>query len=170
MEAAVAVMFRGESLNKLDAKGRVSIPASFRRVLQSCDPQSGDGQPSRVVVVYGPDSRNHLACYTIESMAEIERGIAAMPRGTPTRRALERIYTGQAVELVVDEGGRMVLPQRCREKLGETANAYFIAAGDMFEIWNPEVFEAEGADLGEDALADLPPGADPLILLEQRSQ
>ena len=41
--------FRGEGLNKVDSKGRVSIPALFRRVIESCDPGWTDGlQPELV--------------------------------------------------------------------------------------------------------------------------
>ena len=163
----MAVRFRGESLNKVDAKGRVSIPASFRRVLQSADPSSGDGKPAGLVIVYGPASRNHLECFTIEAMAEVDRKISELPRGSKRRRILERIYSGQAVEVIVDEGGRMVLPPKCREKLGALDSAYFIASGDTFQIWNVDTFEAEEAPGVDDLIDDLPEGMDPLELLER---
>lgn len=163
----MAVRFRGESHNKVDAKGRVSIPASFRRVLQAGDPSSGDGKPSGVVIVYGPTSRTHLQCFTIEAMEEVDRKISELPRGSKRRRILERIYSGQAVDVVVDEGGRMVLPPKCREKLGGADTAYFIASGDTFQIWNPDVFEAENAGDVDDMLDDLPDDMDPLELLDR---
>ena len=50
--------FRGEGLNKVDSKGRVSIPALFRRVIEVCDPAWTDGlNPPRIVNV---DSCNEV--------------------------------------------------------------------------------------------------------------
>ena len=45
--------FRGESLNKVDAKGRVSVPAAFRRVIEEGDPDFSDGSYPNFVIVYG---------------------------------------------------------------------------------------------------------------------
>jgi len=49
----VTQWFRGESVHKVDSKGRVSIPALFRRVLEAADPDWTDGLQPNVVVVYG---------------------------------------------------------------------------------------------------------------------
>lgn len=158
----MAVSFKGESLNKVDSKGRVSIPAAFRRVLQQGDPTSGDGKPAGIVIVYGlPDP--YLECYTIEAMEDVDARIARLPRGSRKRQALESIFSRQAHQTLVDEGGRLVLPPKCREKLGLDGNAYFAAAGDTFQIWNPETFEAHDSDALIEAL---PEGAHPLTLLE----
>ena len=56
----VARRFRGEGLQKVDAKGRVSIPALFRRVIEACDPNWCDGLPPELVIVYGDSRRNFL--------------------------------------------------------------------------------------------------------------
>ena len=45
--------FRGESLHKVDAKGRVSVPAAFRRVLEEGDPDFSRGSSPNFVIVYG---------------------------------------------------------------------------------------------------------------------
>ena len=47
----MAGTFRGESLHKVDAKGRVSIPALFRRVLEEADPARSPGQ---MAIHYAP--------------------------------------------------------------------------------------------------------------------
>lgn len=46
-------MFRGESVHKVDSKGRVSIPANFRRVLEDNDPRWTAGGNPELVIVYG---------------------------------------------------------------------------------------------------------------------
>ena len=159
----MAVRFKGESLNKVDSKGRVSIPAAFRRVLQAGDPTSDDGKPAGIVIVYGlPEA--YLECYTLEAMEDVDDRIAKLPRGSAKRRALEKIFSGQAHQTLVDEGGRLVLPPKCRDKLGLDGNAYFVAAGDTFQIWNPDTYEANDSDALIDAL---PEGAHPLTLLDE---
>ena len=45
--------FRGEAENKVDSKGRVSIPAPFRRVLEEGDPDWSNGVNPNFVIVYG---------------------------------------------------------------------------------------------------------------------
>ena len=52
--------FRGEGLKKVDSKGRVSIPARFRRVIESCDPGWTDGLQPELVIVYGDNRKNFL--------------------------------------------------------------------------------------------------------------
>ena len=47
----MARRFRGESLHKVDGKGRVSIPALFRRVIEVCDPNWHEKLPPELVIV-----------------------------------------------------------------------------------------------------------------------
>ena len=67
----------------------------------------------------------------------------------------------------VDETGRLVLPQKLREKIGLEGEAFFIAAGDTFQIWKPETYEAEELAKTEEWLDDLPEDFDPLIYLDK---
>ena len=161
--------FRGESGQKVDNKGRVSIPASFRRVLAAGDPDWSEGQPANLVIVYGDHRRNHLECYTIEAIEEVDDKIAALPRGSAERRYLEKMFNGMSLETSVDTTGRLVLSKKLRDKIGLTSDseAYFIGSGDTFQIWKSETFESDQT-AGEDALfEELPEGSDPLVLLER---
>ena len=45
--------FRGESIHKVDGKGRGSIPAAFRRVLEEFDPEWTLGLNPNLIIVYG---------------------------------------------------------------------------------------------------------------------
>ena len=63
--------FRGEGLHKVDSKGRVSIPALFRRVIESCDPNWKEGLPPELIIVYGDERRKFIECYTIEAIEEV---------------------------------------------------------------------------------------------------
>lgn len=165
----MARRFRGESTQKVDNKGRVSIPASFRRVLAAGDPDWSDGHPANLVIVYGDHRRAYLECYTIEAIEEVDDRIAALPRGGAERRYLEKMFNGMSLETSVDTTGRLVLPKKLRDKIGLSTDseAYFIGSGDTFQIWKSETFETDRTS-GEDKLfEDLPEGSDPLVLLDR---
>jgi len=162
----VAKRFRGESVHKVDAKGRVSIPAAFRRVLEENDPDWTDGLNPNLVIVYGDASRKFLEGFSIAAMEEVDEKISRLPRGSRNRRVLERMFSGQAVPLQVDETGRLVLAQKLRDKVGISDEAFFIAAGDTFQIWQPQTYAAEAAKF-DDIYEEFDEDFDPLILLEQ---
>ena len=157
--------FRGESHHKVDSKGRVSIPASFRRVLEASDPNYREGDNPELVIVYGDHRRTYLECYTMEAIDEVDRKIAKMQRGSIERRMLEKMFNGQSYPTSVDETGRLVLPAKLRQKIGLEGEAYFIATGDTFQIWDPGTYDAVEASKTEAWLEDLPEDFDPLTLL-----
>ena len=158
--------FRGESHHKVDTKGRVSIPASFRRVIEAADPNWTDGLNPELVIVYGDHRRNYLECYTMEAIDEVDAKIDALPRGSMERKMLQRLFHGQSFPTNIDETGRLVLPAKLRQKIALDAEAFFIAAGDTFQIWKPETYETEELAKTEDWLDELPDDFDPLVYLD----
>lgn len=159
--------FRGEFHQKVDGKGRVSIPAGFRRVLENGDPAWSEGKSPEFVIVYGDHRRQYLECYTMDAAAEVDAQIAQLPRGTIERRMLERLFNGQSLQSTVDETGRIVLPAKLRSKIGLDDTAYFIATGDTFQIWKPETFEEVEQARTEAWLDGMPEDFDPLTLLDR---
>lgn len=162
----MARRFRGESHHKVDTKGRVSIPASFRRVLEASDPNWQPGGNPELVIVYGDHRRKYLECYTMEAIDEVDAKIDALPRGSMQRKMLQRLFHGQSFPTNVDETGRLVLPAKLRTKIELEAEAFFIAAGDTFQIWKPETYEAEELAATEDWLDELPEEFDPMQFLD----
>nr|WP_221235526.1 division/cell wall cluster transcriptional repressor MraZ [Sagittula marina] len=159
--------FRGESRHKVDTKGRVSIPASFRRVLEAGDPDWTEGLNPNFVIVYGDHRRKFLECYTVQEMEAVEDRIASMKRGDPKRRILERLFSTRSVTTSVDETGRIVLSAKLREKIGITNEAYFASNVDTFQIWEPTVYEEEELAKAEEYLDELPEDFDPVQLLDE---
>ncbi|MCV3272681.1 division/cell wall cluster transcriptional repressor MraZ [Roseobacter sinensis] len=160
--------FRGESRHKVDTKGRVSIPASFRRVIEAADPNWTSGSPPELVIVYGDHRRSYLECYTMEAIDEVDAKIDALPRGSMERKMLQRLFHGQSFPTSIDETGRLVLPAKLRSKIELEGEAFFIAAGDTFQIWKPETYEAEEAARTEAWLDELPDDFDPLEFLDAK--
>jgi MraZ protein len=143
----VGLSFRGEFNQKVDGKGRMSIPADFRVVLTDGDPSCPETPLPRMVVLHGKHLKNCLHAYTIEAMEEIEAGIKALPRGSEARKRASRMILGKSWDTEVDKDGRIVLPQRLRQQIGLTGEATMAAMGDYFEIWNAETYaETEAAE------------------------
>lgn len=139
-------VFRGEGDQKVDGKGRVSIPAHFRRVIERGDPEFTEGLRPNFIVVYGDANQRWLECYTIRAMQSIDRRITKLAKGSKPRKALERKYFRHAQPAQLDDEGRVVIPSNLRDKLSFNDRAYFMAAGDHFKLWNYTTYQAEEGD------------------------
>lgn len=167
----MARRFRGEIDNKVDAKGRVSVPASFRRVLEEGDEGWSEGSNPNVILVYGGKTRNFIEGYTLKKMEDVEDLIDTLPFGTKKRRILEQSISARSVQVQVDDTGRLVLSAKLRDKFGITNKAVFVGVGATFQIWEPAAYEVhlekveswieEGGDEYD------PEDFDPLTLLSQ---
>jgi MraZ protein len=162
---AVIRGFRGESVHKVDQKGRVSVPAQFRRILEQGDPDWTEGLSPNLVLIYGMPSGHCLEGYTIEGVSRLDAKVARLPSYSPQRRALERLLNTQSVYAQVDENGRIVLPQRLRDMFHLGTEALFAGMGEHFQVWEPEAYRADMAAI--DAWrAELPPDEDPFAMLD----
>lgn len=139
--------FSGTIAQKIDGKGRVSIPADFRRVLEDGDTDHGDGNKRvRMRVVYGDPDRKCLEVYSIKAFDSILSRIAELDEGSDERDILELFFVAGSEVVEVDADGRTILAQRLRDHLGmprEGGEAVFAGALNMFRIWTPDEFEAE---------------------------
>ncbi len=128
--------FRGEITQKVDGKGRVSIPAKFCRVLEACDPDWSEGKPAQLFLVYGHPGKVFAEGYTADGIAAVQDRIDRMPNG-PRRDMLRHVYFTKSEEIAVDSAGRIVLPREVRDKLGLAGDgeAVFCGLGDTFRIW-----------------------------------
>ena len=156
----MGLSFRGEFNQKVDGKGRMSIPADFRVVLTDGDPRCPENPNPRLVVLHGPHLKGHLAVYTIEAMEEIEAGIRRLKRGSAERKKASRKILGKSWETEIDKDGRIVLPQRLREQIGLGGLATMTAMGDHFELWDADTYERFEADDDDDD------DVDPLIFID----
>ena len=135
-------------------------------MLEAADPSWQPGQNPELVIVYGDKRRNFLECYTIEAIEEVDAKIDQLPRGSMQRKMLQRMFHGQSFPTNVDETGRLVLPAKLRQKIELDAEAFFIAAGDTFQIWKPETYEEEELAKAEEWMEDLPEDFDPMEFLD----
>jgi len=136
-------------------------------VLEAGDPNWKSGETPELVIVYGDHRRAYLECYTMNAIDEVDDKIDALPRGSMERKMLQRLFHGQSFPTSVDETGRLVLPAKLRQKIDLESEAFFIAAGDTFQIWKPQTYDTVERAKEEEWLDDLPDDFDPLVYLDR---
>lgn len=124
-------MFRGNAPARIDDKGRLKVPNTFRSLL--------DGK-------YGPAlfltslSGEFVRIYPMPVWLDIEERLAAMPSSNPSRlRFLDRVnYFGQVSEL--DRQGRVIIPPRLRESATMTGEVDVLGQVNCLDVWNHDRF------------------------------
>ena len=148
--------FHGSEDMKVDSKYRLSVPADFRRVLESQDPLWEAGKSPRMMLLTSPRLDGFVEGYSMDTIAEIQEKLASAPKADPKFVALRRHYIQSAVSVNVDETGRIVVPQKVRDKLGLGKDEYVTFLGDLktFQLWKRDDYRAKFAEefdeLGED--------------------
>lgn len=160
--------FKGEEELKIDSKGRVSIPANFRRVLESQDPDWTDGKSVSMTIVYGSHLTHHVECYSVESMGEIQDLIDRMPSAGTRAKAMTRMFLTESLDFSIDDTGRIVLPAKLRSKIGVGMGdaVMFAGFGKTFQIWNPAAY-ADVVAAQEAALEEADAAFDPAAVFDE---
>jgi transcriptional regulator MraZ len=124
-------VFRGNAPARIDDKGRLKVPNTFRSVLES---------------KYGRElfltslSGEFVRIYPMPVWLEIEQKLGSMPSAHPSRlRFLDRVnYFGQAAEL--DGQGRVIIPVRLREAATMAGDVDILGQVTWLDVWNHERF------------------------------
>lgn len=125
-------MFRGISSAKLDAKGRMSLPARFRERLLA----AAEGK-----VVVTVDMREKcLMLYPLQEWETVQEKLDALPNIRSETRWLQRILIGHATDLEFDANGRILLPAPLREHGGLEKDLVLVGQGNKIEIWAQETW------------------------------
>jgi transcriptional regulator MraZ len=126
---------------RLDAKGRVSIPAPFRQVL------ARDGFDG--LYCYPALDRPALDAGGNALLAEIEQLITSFPPYSDEREELAAALYGTSETVNIDGEGRVILSERLKTHAGITDAVAFVGLGHKFQIWEPERFRAQLAEATE---------------------
>lgn len=158
--------FRGETLHKIDSKGRVSIPADFRKIIFDGDPNSQPDKHATFTIVYGDERQKCLKCFTELETIQLDKIISGMERSSAKRRFLEFFFQTRSCKIQSDSAGRIVLPENLREKAGLQEQVWFAGTGDSFEIWNKASYAEHIDDLGSMFHSEGSP-IDPMALIDE---
>jgi MraZ protein len=126
--------FQGNALNAVDAKGRLSIPAPYRDVVER---RSNVRQ-----VVLAPHERSPcLTGYDRDRNARLQQQIEARFAASfnDERDEVARRIFGLSELVPYDDTGRIVLSPTLRDLAEIDRLALFVGSGDYFEVWNPHL-------------------------------
>ena len=124
--------FLSHYLNRLDAKGRVSIPAPFRAVL------ARDGFEG-LYVVPSLDAEA-MDCGGNALLRDIDDLLALHPPYSEERDLFSTALLGTSEILKVDGEGRVVVSDVIKAHAGITDAVTFVGQGHKFQIWEPDRF------------------------------
>jgi len=116
----------------VDEKRRVQIPAKWR--------------PSELVeftMILWPKSAHGMCLRVLPrpEMARLLREIEAMPNGDPNKLTLKRFIGSESIQVSVDKGGRICLPEEMANAADIKDQAVLVGLLNQFEIWNPERYQ-----------------------------
>ena len=136
--------FQGSALNAVDAKGRLSVPAFVRSVIERRSEARaiviGAHEVSPCLTAYGRNyARNLYQEMERRRLAEEAKGGAIEEHYSRARRLF-----GMTEDVPYDSSGRIILPTMMRRKGKIEDLALFVGVGGVVEIWNPRVALAEG--------------------------
>lgn len=162
----MAFAFRGENKHKIDQKGRLSVPADFRRGIIGGDPDYQIGSHANFTIVYGDSRQNCLKCYTEHSIRQIDEAIELLEMASEERRFLEFFFQTKSFKAQLDPSGRFILPKNLKEKIGIDNEVWFAGTGSSFELWSLDEFEKHCAAL-ESQFRKNGTALNPLSLIDQ---
>jgi MraZ protein len=126
-------LFLSTFLNKVDKKGRVSVPSQFRAMLY--------GEEFSGIVIYESSINHCIEGCSIERIKKLSELIDDLDPFSKERDAFATTILGGAAQLPFDSDGRVVLPKVLMDFAGIKTQATFIGKGQTFEIWEPKKFE-----------------------------
>ncbi|MDR0713928.1 MAG: division/cell wall cluster transcriptional repressor MraZ [Bacteroidales bacterium] len=127
-------VFTGEYDCKVDAKGRIMLPAEFRR-------QMGGADTYRFVLKKDPYEPS-LELFTLDEWNRQNRLIIKNTNPyDPEHRQFIRDFRMGAVELESDGTGRILLPARLLKAASIGRDAILIGGIGKIEIWTPDLYE-----------------------------
>ncbi len=127
-------MFRGNHPTRVDEKGRLKVPAEFKRVI--------DEKYSTQFYITSLDGKV-AQIYPFEEWEQIEQKLAGLSTFNPTKKKfLSRVnYWGQQVEM--DGQGRLLLPQLLREAAQIRGEVAVVGYQKYLEVRNLEAYRQE---------------------------
>lgn len=154
-------LFAGKQENKIDAKGRVSLPSFIRAEIADSYPstaqtQNNDPQPSsnrqkseelesrhhRLVYLYpSPNFDGVIEGCDRAGLEAMRNRIMRLPRLSRERELLTEIFFAEATALIIDDNGRIQMPADLAQKAGIEGTCYFVGRNDVFEIWHKQRYD-----------------------------
>ncbi|PHM61579.1 division/cell wall cluster transcriptional repressor MraZ [Xenorhabdus ishibashii] len=131
-------MFRGATLVNLDSKGRLTVPARYREMLN----EVSTGQMVCTIDLHQPC----LLLYTLPEWEVIEKKLSRLSSMNPAERRVQRLLLGHASECQMDSAGRLLLASTLRQHAGLTKEVMLVGQFNKFELWDEQVWYQQVQD------------------------
>lgn len=127
-------LFLSTSVHRLDAKGRVSVPAGFRGAVAG-------SRFSGIILYPDHEDRPFFNGCSHERMERYARSFDADGPFSEKAQEFGVGFMASASLLAFDAGGRVVLPDEVVERCGLDKEVCFAGLGATFQLWEPGRFE-----------------------------
>src|SRR3989338_4654821 len=127
-------MLLGEYQHSVDEKGRLAVPAKFRRVL-------AEG----VVVTKGLDGCLYL--YPLGECGTLAEKLSKLPINQTDSRAFSRMMLAGANHAEIDAQGRILIPESLRRYAGIAGRAVIVGLYNRAEIWDEGKWQRYRSDV-----------------------
>lgn len=127
-------LFLSTYANKIDKKGRVSVPASFRAALV--------GQAFQGVILFRGTTHRCLEGFDYSTMAELSERLDHFDLFSNQQDDLATAMFGEAVQCPFDSEGRIGLPDDLVSHAGFGDTVSFVGLGRKFQIWDQASYNA----------------------------
>ena len=131
-------VFIGTFENKVDQKGRVSVPAVFRQTLA--------GLSFNGIVAFRSHRADAIEGCGMDFMEQMISRVSEIDLFSETHDDLATTIFSDSQQLPFDGTGRIMLPQGFRDHAGVTDRAAFVGMGQLFQIWQPDALERHKAE------------------------
>ncbi|HWK45999.1 MAG TPA: division/cell wall cluster transcriptional repressor MraZ [Stellaceae bacterium] len=125
-------LFLSTIVNKVDRKGRVSVPAPFRSALA--------GQSFNGIVAFRSFKLDAIECRDMATMEEMAARLDTLEQFSEDYDSLATLFA-DSQQLGFDGEGRIMLSQDLIAHAGIGESAAFVGLGSTFQIWEPVAFE-----------------------------
>ncbi len=129
-------LFLSTFINKIDRKGRVSVPAPFRAALV------GQSYPGIVAFSSFRDSYSAIEACGMDRMERLSASLDKLNPFSDEHDDFASVIFGTSVQISFDGEGRIILPAHLRGHANIADQAAFVGRGATFQIWQPAALEA----------------------------
>jgi MraZ protein len=137
--------FLGTHQNRLDAKGRVSVPAQFRSALKN------GGETATQLVLRPSHQHPCIEAWPAPVFAALAEPLNRLEMFSPAHEDLSAALYADAFPVESDKEGRIVLPDHLVSHAGLQDTVVFMGLGRTFQIWEPAAAERRRAEARERA-------------------
>jgi MraZ protein len=131
-------LFIDTFVNRIDRKGRVSVPATFRAALA--------GQTVQGIIAFPSFKYSAIQCAGIDWMTGLTESVGKVDLFSDEHDDLTATLFADAKQLAFDGEGRIMLHPDLAKHANIDEAAAFVGRGQTFEIWQPKALETYKAE------------------------